>query len=122
VVDVDVIEETLQTTGERPVGGLASELFALVSAEHVENLELVLTKSGNEVRVASTPPVSPRLSGRIRAVAEKHLSAASDEGTWKFSVRGTSMVVSSPSAAPPKERPTPEFPYIPLEPEPLPED
>ena len=125
VVDVDVIEEALEPKSvPGPVGGLASEIFALVSAENVESLELVLTKSGNEVRVASTPPVSPRLSGRIRAVAEKHWSAAADETTLKFSVRGASMVVSSTSAESSKKRPAPEYSYIPLEPEPepLPED
>ena len=130
-IDVDVVEEALGLPIGGPASGLLAEIFALVSPEKIASLEIVLTRSGNDVRVETTPVSSPRLSGRIRAVAEKHLSATPDGAAVKLTVQGNSVVMSSSSSPSTRVeeaeevRPRPRsqtLTYIPLEPEPLPED
>lgn len=98
VIEVDVVERAPELAVGGPLGELAAELFALVSAERIDSIELVLEKSGKDVRVEATPPLGARLSRRIRAVAEKHWSATADDTKVKLSVEGKSIVVSSSSS------------------------
>jgi hypothetical protein len=117
---------------EQPLGGLATELYRLLTLEGLADAELTVTKSKDEVRVTTRPETSVALRDQMTLLATKHLVNES-EGTLRFILRsGTIVLTSTASAegpektakepAPPKRTAATSFSYIPLEPEPLDED
>lgn len=100
-----------------PLGGLAAELYPLLSATGESRLEVVLTKTGEGVRIEATPVVEANRLVQARAIAEKHLAGSPHGTRVSLRIDGASVVISSTVVEPKAARKEPALSYIPLEPE-----
>jgi hypothetical protein len=107
-----------------PASGLAAELYRFLLPDAGGGLEVIVTRSQEGVRIETTPLVDGyRLVG-AKTIAEKHLAASPVGTRVRLRIDGSSVVVTSSistiSSGPARKEP--ELGYIPLEPEPPPEE
>jgi hypothetical protein len=108
-----------------PASGLAAELYRFLLPDAGGGLEVIATRSQDGVRIETTPLVDAyRLVG-AKTIAEKHLADSPVGTRVRLRIDGSSVVVTSSIStisSGPASRKEPELGYIPLEPEPPPEE
>jgi hypothetical protein len=110
--------ESLPESG--PVRGLAAELYGLLYP--ADGLEVVVTRTGDGIRIETTPAIDAQRLLQTRAIAEKHLADSPNGARVSLRIDGASVVISSTVSTVTTTRKEPELSYIPLEPEPARED
>jgi hypothetical protein len=105
-----------------PLAALAAELYKLLYADAGDGLEVIVTRSRDEVRIESTPAIDAKILVRAKAIAERHLAGSPEGIRVSLRMDGASVVISSSSSSLPSARKEPELSYIPLEPEAPPEE